>query len=506
VGDASFLTLTLDGSMVPWDELPLQAIEDKPGQFKPAIQKLKKAKVTIGLGIKDGYLLLSLGATLDPVKNFGTTGDKLASRPELKPLARFADKPLNGISYTSKAYLNRGVKEADNVDGLVEMLKQGLDYLDLDKAQQKRIVKDLEELSRDLKKQTPEPGAQLEFSFNTSEGEESYSYDYGKHPGLDGSKPLTLLNHVGGSPILAVVGRARYAPEEYQNFAKFVRVFYGHLDSIALSKLEGEPKELYQQITKAVVPLFKRFDQINSTLFLPSLADGQSAFVLDAKWSSKQWHLAAEETKTALPLPEVAIVCGLSDSEQFLKALGEYRKLVNDLIATLRKVVPNGEALPEDFQLPAPTSVEKQGHRLFYYPIPELAGLDKQVRPTGGVGKSVAVLSFSESHTIRLLSSRPPRAASGPLADPSRPLAGAVIFDWAGLLEAATPWIDLATEAILKEQLGDDAPKQKVAEITRQVKTVVAVLKCFKGVTAATYFEGNALVIHSQTVTRDLGK
>jgi len=509
VGNSSFLTLTLDGKLIPWDKIPFKEIEDKPGQFKALIAKLTKSKLTIGLGIKDGYLLLSLGATLDPITKFGGAGDKLVSRPELKPLVKLAGKPLNAISYISKALVNRGASEADNVDALVEMAKLGLDKLDLDKAQQKRILKDLEELSRDMKKKTPEGGARLEVSFSTEQGEEGYSYDYGKHPNRDGSKPLTLLNHVGGSPILAVVGRGRYAPENYQAVSKFVRVVYGHLDSIALAKLGelgGDQKEIYQKVSKALVPLFKQFDQITGTLFLPSMADGQKAFVLDAKWSSKQWTQFLPETKMALPLPEVGIVIGLSDAGQLVKAMNEYRKLFNETVATLRKVLPDGDNIPEQIQIPEPQSVEKEGNKLYFYPIPELAGLDAKVQPTAGVGKSVAVLTLSEAHAVRLLSSRGPRITSGPLADTSRPLAGAVIFDWAGLVEALSPWIDFATQEIIKQHLGEDAPKKAVADITRQVKTVVAVLKCFKGVTAATYFEGDVLVTHTLAVTRDLGK
>ena len=42
--------------------------------------------------------------------------------------------------------------------------------------------------------------------------------------------------------------------------------------------------------------------------------------------------------------------------------------------------------------------------------------------------------------------------------------------------------------------------------ILKQVHTALEVLKCFRGVSSATYREGNATVTHFETVIRDLKK
>ena len=44
-------------------------------------------------------------------------------------------------------------------------------------------------------------------SFLADRGVEGYRYAWGGHDRLDGSKPLGLLEHVGGNPILGVVVR-----------------------------------------------------------------------------------------------------------------------------------------------------------------------------------------------------------------------------------------------------------------------------------------------------------
>jgi hypothetical protein len=43
-----------------------------------------------------------------------------------------------------------------------------------------------------------------------------------------------------------------------------------------------------------------------------------------------------------------------------------------------------------------------------------------------------------------------------------------------------------------------------VGDIRKQVRTVLDVLKCYRGSTSATYFDGKVLVTHSESAFRDL--
>src|SRR5687768_2968490 len=60
IADADFLELRLDGKLVPWEELPLDQFEENPGDFEPLKKHLRAMKMTINLGVKDGYLLFSI--------------------------------------------------------------------------------------------------------------------------------------------------------------------------------------------------------------------------------------------------------------------------------------------------------------------------------------------------------------------------------------------------------------------------------------------------------------
>src|SRR5258708_20764855 len=67
VGGADMLTFVLDGSLVPWEQLPIKQFEEKEGQYDALIKKLTEAKISIGMGVRDGYFLLSIGDSFDHV-------------------------------------------------------------------------------------------------------------------------------------------------------------------------------------------------------------------------------------------------------------------------------------------------------------------------------------------------------------------------------------------------------------------------------------------------------
>ncbi len=155
--------------------------------------------------------------------------------------------------------------------------------------------------------------------------------------------------------------------------------------------------------------------------------------------------------------------------------------------------------------MPPAESEKAAAGTLYFYSIPKEAGLDPQVLPTAGLGKDVAVFALSKEHATRLLTAKPFKADGGPLADTKKPLAGAVWYDNVALMNALTPWADLAVEEIVKNA-NPDAKEKDIEDVRKQVHTVLEVAKCLKSCSAATYVEGGALVTHYEIVIKDLGK
>jgi hypothetical protein len=500
VGTDNFLTLTLDGSMVPWDQIPFDSLEEKEGQFAPLVKKLRGLKLTVSLGVRDGYLLVSLAPSTDAVTRLGAKGPRLLDRAELKPLAKFADKRLTAISYASQTFIARASTSGKDIEGMIEGAKSLLAKADLTDEQRKRLDKDLDDLAKDLKKYVPEVGAALAFSFLTERGQEGYAYDFGKHPEMEGAKPLTLLNHVGGNPILAAVGWSRPSTEGYETLVKWVRTAYGHAEEAFLPKLPADQKDKYEEFKKTFFPLLGRLNEATGKMLLPSL-DGQAAFVLDAKWTSKQWIKLLPETPQALPLPELGIVLGVRNAALLRKAMGEYRQVLNEIIAKVHDLDPTGN-VPDIKKIPEPETAKTNAGTLYFYTLPAEWGLDPQVLPTAGLSAQVAALGLSRAHAERLLSAKPLKVDGGPLADyAKRPLVGAFYCNWPAFIDAVTPWAQYAADQVPG---GKDGDGPTWGDLVKQTRTVLEVLKVFRGTTSATYLENGVLVTHTETVIRDL--
>jgi hypothetical protein len=80
VGGTDFVELRLDGRLVPWEEFPFDQYAENPGDYEKLKQHLRSLKLTIDLGVKDGYLLFSIGDSNEHLVNLGK-GEMLVKRP-----------------------------------------------------------------------------------------------------------------------------------------------------------------------------------------------------------------------------------------------------------------------------------------------------------------------------------------------------------------------------------------------------------------------------------------
>jgi hypothetical protein len=510
---ASMFTFTLDGGLVPWDKVSLKQYEDKDGEFDNLIEKLKTLKLTISLGLREDYVILSVGESAGFLSKLGG-GSLLADRPEFKPLQKYAGERLTSIAYASKELRSQGGMSRNDIDKMANEAKKYLEKSEMPPPIRERLLKDIGDLATDIKSFLHEQGAMFSFAFLNGQGQESFTYDWSAHPNRDGSKPLNLLHHVGGAPLLAVVSRSKYRPQNYQMLVKWIKHLNGYVGDFVVPQLNEDQKGRYEQIVKMFQPLLERLDKATGEMLLPALKDGQSALVLDAQLRSKQWQQMLPAMDKPMPMLEPALVLGVSDAELLKKAVSEYRMIVNEMISKLHDLNPS---IPE-FQIPEPQTKAVAGGTIYYHPIPEELGVDKQISPNAGLSNHVAVLAISQTHSERLLANTPLKG-SGPLADLKRPLAAAVVFDFAGAMTALEPWIEFGVEEAMKHQpalppaVEEKSGKPVAAapggmpsleDILKQVRTGIEVLKCFRGYTSATYFEDKALVTHGLAVFEDL--
>jgi hypothetical protein len=501
VGESSLLNLTLDGSIVPWDELHIKEYEEKDGQYDALLKKLAALKLSISLGVHKGYLVLAIGESADGLAAMGGSGKRLSERPEFKPLEKYADRRLTSLSYTSKALAAAGQNSTESLRTMLGSLEQMVDAAKLPKAKADKLREDMKWIAAQSKDEHPtEAGASVGFSFLSERGTEGYSYNYGTDSPLDAGKPLTLLEHAGGNPIFFGTLRikldhdAKWADKEEK--ARVMDILK-HVEDAVLSKIDDEQKKKYEEVKKDVLPLLHRLYDATVEDLLPSL-DGQFGLVVDAQWKSKQWQQSLPAFSDALPGPEVGILIGIADSAKFAKALGRYRALFDDAAKLVHKL-SDGDV--PDVQVPELKVEEVGDAKLISHPLPAEWGLDKQVAPAGGLSKNVAVLALSRGHAERLLKPTPLKLDGGPLADAAgKPLAAATLVNWPALVDAAGAWI----EAGVAMAGLPPTPPGPEGDVLKQVKVVLEVLKCFRGMSSVTYLEDGAMVTHSESVIRDL--
>jgi len=496
-GSASTLAYALDGTLVPWDQIPWDRYDLDADDYEELITKLKGMTVTVAVTVKDDYLLVTVGGNTKGVERFGA-GAALSSRPEFVPLAKFADRRLTSISYSSEKLSAAMATNADDLKELVEQGKQGLEAARLSDKLREAIGKDLEKFAKEAAAYLPKPAATMSFAFLTDRGDEGYSYVFDASPAVTPG-PLTLLHHTGGAPILAAASRGMDVTPRYKGLVKWLTIFYGH--GLAAAE-ELAPEGVVEQIKASmqqVIPFLERFDTITGTQLLPALADGQSAFVIDGKWKSKRWFPELDQKGKDLPMPEIGLVLGVSDAELLVKAFKGYRELVNDVLNVARGF---GANIPEQ-GWPAPTAKKAGDATLFFWPVPH-AGQDESILPNIGVSPKVLTFTMSVQQAERLQRATPMKGELTKLAG-DRPLLAATFVDFNALVNLARPWFDtFALPEIEAKTPEDGPPGLRRADVAPQVKVVIDVLQCLKTYRDATYREGNATVTHSETIIRDL--
>lgn len=485
-----FLVLELDGSLIPWDMVPIAMFEEKEGEFAPLLKHLKAMKLTVAIGVRQGYLLIAVGSSTDQLVKFGGPGPKLAGRPEFKPLAELAGKPLTAVGYTSAALRQATGTTAEDVSGFGDVLQAWLEQADLPDDLRKAIEKDAEALLKAVAKDITKAGAATSFSFRTARGWETYAHDY-TPPAAGEPRPLTLLNHLGGDPLMAAVWRSGTTVDDYRAAVKWAKVIAGHVEKVVLVKMpDAEP--IIKTVREEIYPVLQELSAVTERLWLPALADGQEGVVLDAKWTSKQWHAALPKTDRPMPLLELGIVVGVSDRAKLEQALEEYRVGVNKLLKKAREVAPPG-TIPE-LEIPRPEVETKGGRTFAHYPLPAGLGVDEQFQPTGGLSDKVAVLALSRGHADRLLTETPFAAGLAPFA--RKAADSAFYLNWAGMIDAAAPWVDFGVR--MAAAGGDEKPNEEVA------RKVIGALKIFRKYGSVTYRQNGATVTHSEAVFQDV--
>lgn len=493
IGDAEYLTLKLDGSLIPWDEV-FEKAGDKREQVEKLAEKVKPMTLVIAIGVWKDYLIVSSGEDTKHLETLGQ-GARLADRKEFKQIEKHLDQRIVSVGYVSESFVRKTSSLPQQIDDAVQLAEQFLPQANLEEDVEKELLGDIGKLASALKKHVPEPGAMVSVNFLTSRGFEGYAYSWAKNTTVDASQPLSVLKHLGGSPIFAAAFRGKQDPRCYDALSEIVsRVVY-YVEKIGMKDVSDDERELYTKVRDELMPLIKRMGDVTRDQLLPAMKDGQMAVAVDAKSTSEQWHQMMPEAKTALPMLEVALLFGVNDSEAVDKAAAQYFSIVQEMLKKMHTIRPDD--IPE-IELPEPETKESAEGKIYYYGLPPAAGLDKQLAPSMGLAKDVIAFSLLPKQTQRTLAATPLKL-EGPMADLDRPLGSLIHVSIAGFIEAISPWVDYGFTVASE---GQDNPV--LDTIKPQVQSALNVLKCIRGVTAVSYQEEDTWVTHMECELKDL--
>jgi hypothetical protein len=513
-----FLTLRLDGSMIPWDELREQAEDVGDEQFDKWRTLMSDKTLVVALGIVDKFVLLSLGDSTKHLETFGQ-GESIATQPAIARLGRHADNRVASIGYVSKAFAASMSSPERTVEDLAGAAEEILTAAEVSDEQREGLLQEIRGLSQEIQKYMPVPGDTAMITFLTGRGYEGYQYRFSPQPMWDSTRPLTLLEHVGGDPALFVAARSSDDAEDYDQAIQWVKRIAVQVEKIAESKADPDDWARYQQYRDRGVELLERLDRANREHLIPAFQDGQSALVIDTSAQSKQWSNQIPESPKPLPMLELAIVSSVSDAEHLRQGVRAYVDVVRDTIELAREIDP--DEVPE-FELPEPERRELDaGGTVYVFPLPQEWGIDDQIALNAGLTDTVAVISCSPVTTERLLKEMPLTVDTS--LDLKRQAAVVSHLHFADFVNAVRPWIDygfdvatgklkLESEEEDEEESDDEANAQQQAMVMQmgfvmpQIQQFLNFTTALRGFSTVTYEDDGVWVTHSETHIEDLDK
>ncbi len=399
IGGHEFLTLRLDGSMLPWDKIRedgTRMLDDK--QFDQLRSFVSKHKLVVALGVVDEFILLSFSEATDHLERMGK-GPVLAELAAIKRLQKHADQRVVSVQFVSKAFAQSLGSAHQTLEDLASAAEQGLAKAKVSEEHRKQIVADIRGLN--LARYMPQPSDTAGVTYLTPRGYEAFQYSDSTRPMMDSSKPLTILKHVGGNPMVVVASRSKQNIKDYEQFVAWLKQTAVHIEQIAEEKANPEDWAKYQEYRKRGIALLERLDLANREYLYPALADGQAAFVLDFSAMSKQWFKRMPESPKPLPMLELGFAAGVSDAEKLRAGVSAYIDVARDAYKLAKEIHPHD--MP-DLKMPRATVSElSAGGKLYSYPLPKKWGVDPQVAVNAGLSSSIVAVSTMPKTTERLL-------------------------------------------------------------------------------------------------------
>jgi len=507
INGREFLILRLDGSLLPWDDL--QSESDLSPEDREKLKSLISAKtLVVAIGVVDDFVVASFGDTTEHLAKLGQ-GSLMAEHASIARLSKHATERVTAISFASQDFLTKINSPKRSMDDAVKSISELLKTAPISEEQQATLREDMRGFADAIVKYFPQAGETSAINFLTARGYEAFAYGKGTRPGADSSRPLEILNHVGGNPLLIVATHAGDTIEDYSLAVDWVKRLAVHVEKIAEQQSPPAEWAEYLKHRERGLAILRRIDRANREQIIPALKANEQAFVVDVASKSVQWFAPLPRSPEPLAMIEIGLVSRVDDASLLRKGVSEYAAAIQDGLNFLHEISP--DQFPK-LQIPAPETRRSANGEIFSYSFPAEWGVDSQLALNGGLSDKVFAVSLQPAFTEQLL--KPAPISIDTAIDLKRPATMATHFQFAKLLAAVRPWIDygvgVATGRISADGgAGEADPGQQMIMMQAglfmpQVNQLLDVFSTLRSHTSITYREDDAWVTHAEMHLKDL--
>ena len=176
IGGHEFLTLRLDGSMIPWDEIREEA-KRTTRKSSNGRSCVSDKTLAVALGVTDEFVLLSVGDSTDHLENFRP--GQIAERAAAIGAAQQACGPARGFDWIHEQGAGSEIELAGADDGRPgrDWRKRFCEAAEVTEEQRRAVVADIRGLGSEVQKVScPNRATSPVVSFLTSRGYEGIQY------------------------------------------------------------------------------------------------------------------------------------------------------------------------------------------------------------------------------------------------------------------------------------------------------------------------------------------
>jgi len=473
------LQLRLDGTQIPWDEIPTgDGFDD---EMKERVREvIEKKSLTITIGLLDGFFIAAISPTSKAILELGK-GKSIFEHPELQPVRDAASLPITSVSFMSDA-MNQSLYESFQKNAVSRSLSSNLgplmQPLDADSEVRdfyKELQGDCEWIDASLAKLMPLYKSSTSLSYLTADGWERHGYSKTDDVALDSSAPLMALEHLGKEPMMFFAARGQNRPENFgvtrqimqklgTRFIEAQELDWSELGwdfsdgnpilealepmvtwvfpSMDWSKVEQafEYKNVKEFINIARPSLVKLVDAWESKL-LPAMSGEQSIVVSAGNLKAKQWFKDMPPSVDPLSMPEIAFAFGVKDGELLKNGSDDVFTGFDEMVEAIR--AKNPSSIPPSYKIPRPLQSETAAGKKLWYEIPADWPVPKELMPHVLFAGDYAINSYSDKQSSAMASATK-LSAMPSVIDGSAKQSSVTYINIGRIFDFARPWIRYA--------------------------------------------------------------